>query len=446
MKFEEKPTFNLGVVVQETGIHPDTLRAWERRYGLPSPERSEGGHRLYSREDIRTVKWLLERQEEGMRIGQAVDLWRELRKAGRDPFQRYPLNGEGPASLLQPGDGRQVDGEGERLDSFRQAWLQAGFNYDETTADEVFTAALARFPVEIAAYEILLKGLRVVGEKWYRGEISVPCEHFVSSLAEKRVQALLAGLPSPVHDQQIVLACAPGEWHTFSLLLVRLFLRRQGHPVRYLGAAVPAEDLVAVLRSAPTALVILSAHMLSTAGRLYPLLKGLVARDIPVGYGGGIFTQVPDLREVASGYFLGEDIRGIDARVKRVLQDPELALAEGQGIPVKFPSWLEGYQKAQSKIKGGVYRSLIDQGLEGGGLEIAVENISAGIVASLTLGDLGYLAHPISWVKGWLSHRGLPSHALSTFLDAYGRGVRRALGEEGEALSEWLRGKATEMR
>ncbi|MCA9937221.1 MAG: MerR family DNA-binding transcriptional regulator, partial [Anaerolineales bacterium] len=36
------------VVVQETGLKPDTLRAWERRYGVPSPERTAGGHRLYS--------------------------------------------------------------------------------------------------------------------------------------------------------------------------------------------------------------------------------------------------------------------------------------------------------------------------------------------------------------------------------------------------------------
>lgn len=59
------PTFNLKAVVQETGIKPDTLRAWERRYGLPEPDRSTGGHRLYSQRNIDTLRWLIARQEEG---------------------------------------------------------------------------------------------------------------------------------------------------------------------------------------------------------------------------------------------------------------------------------------------------------------------------------------------------------------------------------------------
>ncbi|MDV7400978.1 MerR family transcriptional regulator, partial [Arthrospira platensis SPKY1] len=69
------PSFNLKVVIQETGIKPHTLRAWERRYGLPQPERTPGGHRLYSQRDIDIVKWLIHRQEEGLTISRAVELW-----------------------------------------------------------------------------------------------------------------------------------------------------------------------------------------------------------------------------------------------------------------------------------------------------------------------------------------------------------------------------------
>ena len=49
------PAYNLKVVLKETGIAADTLRAWERRYGLPMPQRSAGGHRLYSQRDIETI-------------------------------------------------------------------------------------------------------------------------------------------------------------------------------------------------------------------------------------------------------------------------------------------------------------------------------------------------------------------------------------------------------
>ena len=65
--------FNLKAVVRQTGIKPDTLRAWQRRYGLPSPRRSAGGHRLYSQRDIDTIQWLAARQQEGLSIKRAVE-------------------------------------------------------------------------------------------------------------------------------------------------------------------------------------------------------------------------------------------------------------------------------------------------------------------------------------------------------------------------------------
>ena len=90
MANEDIPTYNLKAVVRETGLKPDTLRAWERRYGMPDPDRTGGGHRLYSQRDINTLKWLLARQHEGMSISRAVGLWRNLQEEGRDPFQLYP--------------------------------------------------------------------------------------------------------------------------------------------------------------------------------------------------------------------------------------------------------------------------------------------------------------------------------------------------------------------
>ena len=89
----KKPTYNLKVVLRETGIKPDTLRAWERRYGLPQPERSAGGHRLYSQYDFETIKWLIARQGEGLRINRAVKLWRSIEESGQDPLKAMPKAG-----------------------------------------------------------------------------------------------------------------------------------------------------------------------------------------------------------------------------------------------------------------------------------------------------------------------------------------------------------------
>src|ERR1041384_8857923 len=80
------PAFTLKVVLKETGIPADTLRAWERRYALPVPQRSAGGHRLYSQRDIEPIKWLMKRQAEGLSISRAVDLCREQIASGLDPL------------------------------------------------------------------------------------------------------------------------------------------------------------------------------------------------------------------------------------------------------------------------------------------------------------------------------------------------------------------------
>ncbi|HXV97888.1 MAG TPA: MerR family transcriptional regulator, partial [Anaerolineae bacterium] len=74
-RYNRTPIFNLQLVVHQTGLTPDTLRAWEKRYNFPQPDRTSGGHRLYSEYDIETLKWLLARKEEGMSIGRAVALW-----------------------------------------------------------------------------------------------------------------------------------------------------------------------------------------------------------------------------------------------------------------------------------------------------------------------------------------------------------------------------------
>ena len=94
------PAYNLKVVLKETGLAADTLRAWERRYGLPMPQRTAGGHRLYSQRDIETIKWLMKRQEEGLSISRAVDLWNEQLSSGTDPLADAILPSRVHASTL----------------------------------------------------------------------------------------------------------------------------------------------------------------------------------------------------------------------------------------------------------------------------------------------------------------------------------------------------------
>ena len=135
----KEPAYNLKVVMRETGIKADTLRAWERRYGLPHPERTAGGHRLYSTYDIEMIKWLMARQDEGMRIHQAVNLWKNLKESGTDPLASS-LQSESP--LGRP-TVRPDHLAGSTLDIIHQEWTSACMAFDEVSAEGIIAQAFA---------------------------------------------------------------------------------------------------------------------------------------------------------------------------------------------------------------------------------------------------------------------------------------------------------------
>src|SRR3954471_16553452 len=67
--------YNIQAVARRTGVPAPTIRAWERRYGLPRPSRSEGRQRLYSEDDVRVIEWLRARIAEGLSVARAAALW-----------------------------------------------------------------------------------------------------------------------------------------------------------------------------------------------------------------------------------------------------------------------------------------------------------------------------------------------------------------------------------
>lgn len=181
------PTFNLKAVVRQTGVKPDTLRAWERRYGLPQPGRSKGGHRLYSQRDVAIIKWLMARQQEGLSIKRAVELWRRLEAEGQDPLHAGAT--VGPRAALAP----TPKAVGDAIARLRQAWMAACLDFDERRAEQALAEVFALYPPEMACVDVLQKGLAEMGDGWYQGEVSVQQEHFASELAMRRLEALMGG-------------------------------------------------------------------------------------------------------------------------------------------------------------------------------------------------------------------------------------------------------------
>ncbi len=323
-RLRTEPVYNTRAVVQRTGVPADTFRAWERRYGLPHPTRTEGNQRLYSDRDIATIAWLRDQTRAGMSISRAVRLYRSQDAAGERRDEENPPSAAGRE--------RSQSGDGERLAGFRDEVVEALLGFDAVAADRVVEEATALLSVEDVCLHVLQPALYEIGERWARGEIEVSGEHFASGFVIRKLGALFNLSQPEVGRGPIVAACLEGELHEVGLLLTCLFLSRRGFRILYLGANLPLDDLLRTIERIQPPLVLVSASIPVNAERLAAATREMRRRcdelerttgiRCPtIGYGGHVFLLHPELREGIDGTFLGRDAEEAVAVIDEVLKE-----------------------------------------------------------------------------------------------------------------------------
>ncbi len=424
----DTPTFNLKAVVRETGLKPDTLRAWERRYGLPHPDRSGGGHRLYSPRDVETLKWLVARQEEGMSISRAAELW-----------QRHMANGEDPLSLpvYRASDPTRMPSvSGAALSELRHAWVAACMAYDEPRAEASLSQAFALYPAESVLVDILQRGISEIGDAWYAGGSTTQQEHFASELAERRLESLLLTTPPPTRKGRVLVVCPPGEQHTFAPLLLTLLLRRRGWHVDYLGANVPLQDLDRALADSGADLVITPVQMLSTAAHLPAIAELLGTQGIQLAYGGRIVSLVPEIRQTLPGHFLGNTLAEAPAMVEALLSGGPPSPTPNKPS-VQYRKAREAFDSHLAAILAEVVADL-NGSIEHQLLTEVNTTFSAELQGAMLLGDMNLLGSDIAWVEGLINNRGVKPELLRQYLQAFSRAVARQMGGSGRPVQDWF--------
>ena len=427
-KPNEVPMLNIRAAAREVDLKPDTIRAWERRYGLPMPRRSEGGHRLYSPHDIAVLKWLKDRRTEGLSISRAVNLWRRLESEGQDPLAtpQYAR----PTQYALPA-------QDVAISALRDEWVQACKRFDQQAANQILNQAFALHPVEFVCLEIIIKGLATIGEDWYRGQIIVQQEHFASELAIRRLESLIAASPRPTMPQSILVICPPEEQHTISALLITLFLRRLGRNALFLGANVPLDRLEQTVQNTDPRLVLVIAQQLSTAATSLQVSQLLNKYDIPVAFGGRIYNQIPEIRTRIPGTFLGETLDQAVAMVVQLLNySPPPPVIEPPAQSSLLA--LEEFRSRQLWVEAQMVQRMISAGISSVHLEIANTNLARNIIAALTLGDIVFIRNDIEWVQGLLEYQGVSTRTISDFLHSYAEVVADELSERGSLIADYL--------
>lgn len=425
----QTPIYNLSAVLKETGLSADVLRAWERRYELPKPQRTPGGHRLYSQYDVETVKWLRARQAEGLSISRAVDLWKGQVSSGRDPLAEVA-----PAV---PGDAVPVQIENDRIDNLRSRWLSACLSFDAGRAEEIINQAFAMYSVEMVCFEILQKGIYEIGQRWYEDKASVQQEHFATALAVRRIESLITTMPNPTRAQSILVGCPFGEWHSFPVLLLTLLLRRRGFKVVYIGANVPLEQLEQTITFIRPALGVLAAQQLSTAASLQSTAFVFQKLGVPLAYGGLVFNRIPELRGQIPAYFLGADLNQAVDRIEQLIAAPAVfpdvirvdpALHEAAAV----------LRARAPKIEARMIVMLEKKGIPAENMLEANAFFAAWLSAALELGTLAFLETDLEWVKNLLTDRKIPSDMLVPYLSLYRHAIALEMGKSGLLITQWL--------
>jgi DNA-binding transcriptional MerR regulator len=291
----------IGELSRRIGVAPELLRAWERRYALLEPTRSDGGYRLYSDADLARLRAMQAHLAAGLSAAQAAAL------AVAEPA---PSGAEAPLAPAALADLRAA------LDRF-----------DDAAANAVLDQAVTTLTTDAVLNELVLPYLAELGARWERGEASIAQEHFASNVLRGRLLALASGWDRGA-GPRAVLACAPGELHDLPLLIFGLALRARGLRITYLGADTPVATAADAARELSPDVLVVSAAVPQRFEACSADLEQL-AREAPLVLAGP--GADPALAERLGARHLGGAPVSEAQRLATELMRPGSASEDGRG-------------------------------------------------------------------------------------------------------------------
>lgn len=266
--------------VELTGVNAGTLRAWEQRYGVGSPKRTDAGYRLYDDEAISEIRAMQ---------GLVASGWSHT-EAAAEVVRRRAVAAE--AQPDAPAD--------ERLTA---AFLNATRRLDDESLNAVLDEAFSRGSFEYIVDGWLMVTLRRLGEEWVAGRMDIPSEHFASNAIMRRLGNVFDSAASTSGRDKVLVGTPAGSFHEMGSLALAAAARRRGLAVVYLGCNVPTEAWVDAARRHHASAVVISVVMPQDADTARDTVDAL-ARECPevlVAIGGSSGHRVANAGLVLTG-------------------------------------------------------------------------------------------------------------------------------------------------
>lgn len=275
--------YRIQTVAEMTGVPAATLRAWERRYGIPSPERSSSAYRLFSDHDVASIRKLRELCEEGMAPAEAARMVVRIEEASNTPV------------------------EGDPYRRACEAILHAIVDFDPQGLEQAVRGAMFLGSASTVYHRVLAPTMRTVGDRWHEGTMSVAQEHMASEVLSGAARDMLRLVDPPSAGAEAIVACFADEDHALPLYGVAFGLVQSGLRPVLLGAKTPPSAIRHAVESIQPSLVCLSVTVSPPAYRARELIDGYAeaVQNVPWIVGGPGSEELRSFVEASGGIVVG---------------------------------------------------------------------------------------------------------------------------------------------
>lgn len=281
---DDQGKYRINAVAEMTGIPAATLRAWERRYGLPEPRRTESSYRVYSDADIELIRRVRQLCDEGMAPSEAA----KVVLADLAQHQVPPANSADPFAHAA------------------EAIVQAVADFDPDKVEHAVRHAMALGP-STAIFERVFKPAMVeIGQRWHDGTFSVGQEHMATQIIEGATTSMLRLVQREDAERRAVLGCFADETHTLSSCGFALHMAAWGFDVVRMGARTPPHAIRQAVEELSPAVVGLSTTVVPAAHRARELVEAYASAcaDTPWVVGGMASGELAELVRQHGGTIL----------------------------------------------------------------------------------------------------------------------------------------------
>ncbi len=224
-----KKVFSIRDLENLSGIKAHTIRIWEKRYDLLSPERTNTNIRTYSLSSLQKLLNITLLNKNGYKIS----------KIAKIP------EGDIPLKVREIVANKSI--KNHILNAFKLAML----NFDQTLFSNTYNGLLADYSFREIFNEYFIPLLNELGLLWQTDTICPAHEHFITALIKQKILVNIEKLQinEPTEkDKTFVLFLPEGEIHDIGLLYVNYEIVLRGFKSIYLGQSIPHSNLVELLK------------------------------------------------------------------------------------------------------------------------------------------------------------------------------------------------------